>query len=347
MGQYWLICCLDTRKCLPTDGIKLGELLFDCSTGHMTDLLAVPVPPKHSSLKFKSAATSHSPFFKLPAEIHDLVFEKLDIFDVVALSLTNGYFFNVAERHINAAYMSLLGQWAGKRLMCIGDYLDVGDEPPWFSDEDKKLLYPIKGDDEYGFTAYGIMQKLAMPVELFVGLVNKMREHLEGMNDPLLAKKEQWVDRLREIICPPLKTFYPEDQPWVLRNLTTREFVRAEAIALKKEHIHGPDIDFRGFGELVVSRICWTSDPSVSMKNTTRIHRGIWAGYRFDITTLARHEADMKNDTWKDVSEKLKKELDTIWYGEFSHETVEEFEAMLSNWDVEPVRRAEVPLWYR
>ncbi|KAJ9305839.1 hypothetical protein DTO217A2_4582 [Paecilomyces variotii] len=336
MGQYWILCCLDTREHLPTGGIKLGEFLFDCSTGHMTDLLAVPVPPKRSSPRFKSAATAHSPFLKLPAEIHDLVFEKLGIFDVVALSLTNGYLFNIAERHINAAYMSLLGQWAGKRLMCIGDYLEVGDEPSWFSDEDKRLLYPKNANGGDISTTYS--------VKLFSGLVYQMRNHLERMNDPLLAKKEQWVNRLREIICPPLKTFYPENQPWVLRNLTTKEFVHAEAIALKKEHIHGPDIDFRGFGELVVSRICWSSDPSVSMKNTTRIHRGKWTGHRFDITTLARHELDMKKDTWKDVSEEAKKELHMIWYSEFSHETVEQFETMLNNWNVKTVRRAEAPL---
>ncbi|GAD96887.1 hypothetical protein MGYG_01661 [Paecilomyces variotii No. 5] len=117
MGQYWLICCLETRQNLPTTWLKLGEILFDRSPGHLTDLLATPVPPKQSSLRFRTVMNNASPFARLPAEIHDLIFANLDIFDVVNLGLTNGYFFNLAERHINSAYVQLLGQWAGKRLM--------------------------------------------------------------------------------------------------------------------------------------------------------------------------------------------------------------------------------------
>jgi hypothetical protein len=46
---------------------------------------------------------------------------------------------------------------------------------------------------------------------------------------------------------PELSLFYPEDQPWILRNLTTHEYVRSQAIALKPEYIHGPNTDFIGF----------------------------------------------------------------------------------------------------
>jgi hypothetical protein len=52
------------------------------------------------------------------------------------------------------------------------------------------------------------------------------------------------------------REFFPTNEPWILRNLTNKQFVRAEAIALKPEFIHGPDIDILGFGEVVLSRVC-------------------------------------------------------------------------------------------
>ncbi|KAH6960087.1 hypothetical protein BKA56DRAFT_600472 [Ilyonectria sp. MPI-CAGE-AT-0026] len=93
-------------------------------------------------------------------------------------------------------------------------------------------------------------------------------------------------------------TYFPEDQPWIFRNLTTREFVRSEAIALKTEFIRGPNIDVWGFGEIVTSRICWSTSSSVSMSDTTNISKGVWTGHCFGITTLARYEGETKGIGW-------------------------------------------------
>lgn len=283
----------------------------------------------------------NSPFSNLPAEVHDIIFKTLDIKDVVSLSLTNGYFFTLAERHIYAAYMPFLGQWAGKHLMCVGDYMDVEDFPPWFSEEDKKLI--CRNIEDEFIPAYDTMRERARPVELYSALVEEMRVHLQHMKEPRI-KDEEVREYVLNIICPPIKTFYPENEPWVLRDLTAKEFVRAEAIALKPEHVHGPDIDFRGFGEAVVSRICWSSDPSVSMRTSISIYRGIWAGHRFDITTLANHEAHTKQEKWKDVSKKIGKELDEIWSSEFGDDYRDTFGGMLTHWKVGTTRRAEA-LW--
>ncbi|KAH6973831.1 hypothetical protein BKA56DRAFT_620029 [Ilyonectria sp. MPI-CAGE-AT-0026] len=92
------------------------------------------------------------------------------------------------------------------------------------------------------------------------------------------------------------KTSFPEYQPWILRNLTTKEFVRLEAIALKPELIHGPKIDVLGFGEIVMSRICWPTSSSASKGDTTNISKGVWAGHCFDITTLARREGETNEE---------------------------------------------------
>ena len=76
-------------------------------------------------------------------------------------------------------------------------------------------------------------------------------------------------------VHPELLEFYPSDQLWILRNLTTREYVRAVAIALTSEHIHGPEIDLVGFGEVILSRVCWSTSPPVARTYDGNIHRGI------------------------------------------------------------------------
>ncbi|KAK3938090.1 hypothetical protein QBC46DRAFT_365724 [Diplogelasinospora grovesii] len=112
-------------------------------------------------------------------------------------------------------------------------------------------------------------------------------------------------------------TYFPQDQPWILRNLTMREFVRSEAIALKPRYIRGPDILVLSFGEVVLSRICWSTSSSVGINDTTNISRGVWAGHRFDITTLARHEGETSGAGWSDVSDEVAREIASIWKSEY------------------------------
>ncbi|KAF5122558.1 hypothetical protein E5D57_013042 [Metarhizium anisopliae] len=111
---------------------------------------------------------------------------------------------------------------------------------------------------------------------------------------------------------PSYRQYFPQDQPWILRNLTTKQFVRAEAIALKQEFIHGPDIDVLGFGHAVLLRICWSSRP-VPHVDPENIARGIWAGHCFDITMLAKHqEKTGAGEGWTDISDEVAKEIATF-----------------------------------
>lgn len=123
----------------------------------------------------------------------------------------------------------------------------------------------------------------------------------------------------QDVLHRQITEFYPEDRPWVLRNLTTLEYVRAEAVAIEPRHIHGPQIRRLGFGEVILSRICWSSADSVSMQSrNNNIHRGVWAGHRFDITTLERHEKTMlRGAEWRDVSDEVAQEIAEIWKSEF------------------------------
>lgn len=112
--------------------------------------------------------------------------------------------------------------------------------------------------------------------------------------------------------------------------MTTNEIVRADAIALKPELIHGPNIDHLGFGEVVLSRICWSTSNSVSMADTTNISRGVWAGHRFDITTIKRHESEAKGIEWRDVSDEVAREITEIWEANYGTDWREAIQQGLS-----------------
>ncbi|KAG8988825.1 hypothetical protein FRB94_000382 [Tulasnella sp. JGI-2019a] len=87
----------------------------------------------------------------------------------------------------------------------------------------------------------------------------------------------------------------------VLCNLSKREYVRQQAV-----EAHG----CAGFGAFLLSRICWSSDSSVSMAYEGDIHRGIWAGDRFEITTIDALRGGETN--WKDISDEMGKEMAAI-----------------------------------
>lgn len=272
-------------------------------------------------------------FSSLAAELHYLIFEKLGITDVLSLSLTNRYFWSIGRRHIQTYFMSFLGPWAGKRILCVGDYIEAGDHPPGLFTEDEERSMKNKEselrqqlleeedmlvDEERPITLIDWTYVYAsicvkFPATLFTQLLSK--------NYYKQYCRMSYSDRseVEKTVNPEFSQFYPKDQPWILRNLTTREYVRSDAIALRPEYIHGPNIDVIGFGEVVLSRICWSSDPSVSIsgrKYNSNIHRGIWAGHCFDITTRAQHE-ERVNEEWEDVSEEVAKEIANIWESEY------------------------------
>ncbi|KAF8490728.1 hypothetical protein BU17DRAFT_104108 [Hysterangium stoloniferum] len=81
-----------------------------------------------------------------------------------------------------------------------------------------------------------------------------------------------------------------------------------------------PDLEEMGITQAILSRICWSHDPSSSMAYQGDIHRGTWAGDRIDIMCENRHNAvlmaeskDPSKAPWKDVTEACVQMLLDIW----------------------------------
>ncbi|KFY79385.1 hypothetical protein V499_01626 [Pseudogymnoascus sp. VKM F-103] len=269
-------------------------------------------------------------FPSLPPELHELIFAHLDsIEDLICLSVTSRYFWVIGYKHIQQYYTSLLGRWAGHNIICIGDYVDAGDYPPHlFPAEEEQELNQMKvGFDRncLDSSAGSDTSADAQPLTLYhlaiepIGTIEEVVDLYQTSTRTLHAcmRRCRSSKRLSDFKHPELvmrnSTYFPASQTWILRNLTTHEFVLPTAVALKPEYINGPFIHGLGFGEVVMARTCWTSDYGVAMSCGADICRGVWAGHRFDITTLSRHDEETMGEEWRDVSEDVSKEIAHIW----------------------------------
>ncbi|KAK4080467.1 hypothetical protein Trihar35433_1572 [Trichoderma harzianum] len=285
------------------------------------------------------ANTNPTTFSNLPLEMHRLIFDQIDLIeDTVCLGLASKYLWAIAKDHLHMYYASFLGRWAAQRIVFVGDDVETMDFPPGLFSAEELDELPTTVDIPYNY------EYPEPPLETYVPTT------LHHFTLPLFARKERFHslselsidiyaacrDRNKFRYDPALKstyrdiiaeeaTYFPQDQPWILRNLTAKEFVRSEAIALKPEFIHGPFIDGFGFGQVIISRICWSTDPCDSIDCPIPIHRGVWAGHAFEIITLAKHRAETTETEWRDVSEEVANEIAIICeskYGPDWHEII-------------------------
>ena len=242
--------------------------------------------------------------YSLPSKIHNAIFANLDDpVHVLCLSLTNRLFWAIGLSHIENHIMRSLAPWAGERILCISDRTDPNDLPPG-------LLNPTgqaqvrELNQIYTFDSFSVKdawKKIGGP---------SLSKRLQDWFQKYLAKHPMSDADRNEIISglkPEISDF---SQPWILRNLTAKEYVRGEVIALKNEFIHGPQIDVFGFAEVLIARICWSHQPAELGK--INIARGKWAGHCFDIIPLSIHEQRSDRSDWRDVSDEVFRELDLI-----------------------------------
>jgi hypothetical protein len=109
---------------------------------------------------------------------------------------------------------------------------------------------------------------------------------------------------------------------WILRNLSKDQYVREEAIKVAgvKGMSNNRSSKEIGLGQVVLSRICWSTDDSCAMSYYDKdIYKGVWAGDRFDITTINQIGIE-DGRKWTDVSDEVAEEMTKIWVGEYGDE---------------------------
>ncbi|EFX03804.1 hypothetical protein CMQ_732 [Grosmannia clavigera kw1407] len=194
-------------------------------------------------------------------------------------------------------------------IMCSGHTGDTDDEDDGF-DTDEELPFEfreslrcgLKRDRDISFLRY------------------KAQHLIERLRGRGLESDCAFVRMQSELLISE-ELYFPQDQPWILRNWTAKQIVRSDAIALAPWLIHGPCTHAIGLGEAVLTRICWVSasrlavldDSKKADKLERQLARGAWAGHRFDIVLRAQHEQQTGGVGWSDVSEEVAKEDAEVW----------------------------------
>lgn len=121
---------------------------------------------------------------------------------------------------------------------------------------------------------------------------------------------------------------YLLEETWILRNLTSKEYVRCRAGSGNRKgivsHVSLPENKPLFLDDVLMMRLCWTLPPETDERNTG-LARGTWAGHCFDIVHLGcGDEALLRQEKWSDVTEQvcvqakeLKKRLESCAYQDF------------------------------
>ncbi|TRM65166.1 hypothetical protein BD626DRAFT_487908 [Schizophyllum amplum] len=292
MGQDWLIIDMDSRTKY-TMG-KLGESLFDvesdvrdmlrvrCLVPFSFDLKLEPGPPGHVENVSKGS------ILVLPIELIDNVFAFLGEYwiDLLCLSLTSRDLCNLGARHLHKFYERAYSHSlaSGHRLLCLGDYTKAGDLPP------------------------GLI------------LTAMEKNHLAGRGPQCLLRPLSTHGTILPREERPPKGY----AKLVLRNLSRRAYVtrtrrRPSSTRSSRPHI----MSIASPASLTPFSSASAGHPSASTATPYDgpLHRGIWAGDRFDIVSQdvfeRRCAADAGNgEPWTDASEDVLAEIKAIWIAE-------------------------------
>ncbi|OJD11016.1 hypothetical protein AJ78_08129 [Emergomyces pasteurianus Ep9510] len=363
MGQNFLLVAPHCRERQIWSG-KLGEMLFDRSASSIVSFFARPIIPmkfegKNSTTRPPEKSTSQkqlipqkrprqssnpvrmptSRLVQLPNEIHNIIIDFLDIQSVFLLGLSCWHFWVLARPVIASHFAGYLGPWAGTPVICVGDESDEDGKYPdgLLSTEDLDEL--VEGLDVEELED-GMREEYAnKPVNLY-SIANAryapIAEIDTGFPHDLfglaLDIRRMWpnpADIIR-IANPEPLSFYPRSEEWVLRNLTTHEFVRPSAIALDQKYICGPFIKGLGYGEVILSKVCWSTNDFTSVAGEP-LNQGAWAGHALDIVPATY--LDDKNP-WKDISDEIAHEMAEIWRSEYGE-----------NWRNDLVKKMENYSW--
>ena len=286
-------------------------LLSEDSSWGAWSKLARPVPAANRQITRRHIATRRiapSQLESMPAEILAMILSCPELLkdDIISLGLASETLWLHAFQHIEAeCHRFTVAPWAGTEVACIGTYLT--DLPESFDKDDlakdsvtvykfgqmcmaRKINWAAKrAYQDPGEAAEVTWQRAFQAQAQDVTSIPDSR--LSQMSDDIYSISSRFgVSYLTT--------------RWVLRNLTTREFV----YCVPKLDAHGkrgcvdyPNGDWLSIDDAIMMRTCWTCR-SLTYDGQEVDLNGPWAGHCFDIVALDEDKS-VTGDEWIDATE--------------------------------------------
>lgn len=252
----------------------------------------------------------------LPPELITLILDELllEKRDIVSLGLASTTLWMHILRHVWRDVSREMAPLAGVEIACIGSH--VVDLPNGFVKEN--LVAPTVSICDCDRTSEAAKINWAAvstytPIEPSAGDAWRAAleaHHASDANIPVVTFR-----RLRSELASTCSTSRccPRGTPWVLRNLTTKEYVRCRppraAPAKSRAYVDHPDVRL-SIDDVLLKCISWTrAAPSKWDKESLYLHHGMWAGHCFDIVPLRQQSKLNVNDEWKDRTYEVVREM--------------------------------------
>ncbi|EPQ50487.1 hypothetical protein GLOTRDRAFT_133860 [Gloeophyllum trabeum ATCC 11539] len=305
MGQYWKIVNFDKRVATYSQG-KVGEFLPEGGPGRLAGWLLFrlqrpQLQPHTKKLTETIIQNAKGPqdaglgYLGIAVELIEAIFARIDdTHDVACLCIANKTLWAIGHKYIKDAK----GHWEGDRIICVGDY--VGDLP-------EDMLSPAEMEE--------LRQEAEEYCRGYLNLYNIAEELFSDADSLPTTREDQRVREMSHIeyeLYQDLTEPYYEDynDGWVLCNLSKLQYVRADTV---REMVG----DALELGDVLLSQICWSTDPSISMAYNGDLHRGAWAGNRFLLATMDEVNGALREKgTWTDVTKVVMKQVAEIWRSE-------------------------------
>ncbi|KAG6876383.1 hypothetical protein C0992_013161 [Termitomyces sp. T32_za158] len=344
MGQYFDLCNLDNTVNVDSSvSGKFGEFYFSSMNAGTKLLRAlwnpnedekrVVVLPLNKAKNFSILQESDENLSKgllnkLSNEVLHIIFGNiLDILDLINLMVTCQRYWELGRHYLERLIEDfIVVSWAGDRLICLGDYARLDDLPRgMLTDPEVEDIRPLYNESHSLQDTIITLQK---PRYKFSSATARRMLSISSTLDFLYQLDSIFLERtmaggesrdgvprvLKKLVI--IKNLDPVDffnGHMVFRNLTTKKYVRGDGIKKARNMPGKRWLKRMSFEHVLYIRTTWSSDPSLSCgyRGPLRIHRGVWAGHRFDVTHIGRvvDEDGVAVDNWKDVTEEVINEV--------------------------------------
>lgn len=232
----------------------------------------------------------------------------------MCLCLADGRTFAAGFSRVLELQAVAYANWAGHHVIQLGDYTQCNDLPRSVQELCNSYLEKRPEDaSEIGGGSFwlSIVDEDFKPVHRCRYSVEHLRSTSRNPRDwSAKGFGKDWKP-YREMMVPK----YESSHPWVLCNISKGEYIRASVIAAltdmdeSKPFISTQRGGTINLGYALLSQICWSSDPSTSMRYDSGLCRGRWAGDRFEVTSMDKLDPQI---AWKDISKRVARLLKNI-----------------------------------